>query len=163
MQKNRSRSREVFFLGGWLFTDLLLLLTILFFVGNVTPPPPPAPKPTPPPPRLELKSQSIVLNIDPYGLINKSPQAKNAVKQQIRQWKHGYLSTRRVGLVVVSSGALNASLVDQALSISNIIYDLTSELGKAGFAFKDATHYDPLYTLNEANTYARLDIFLFAK
>jgi hypothetical protein len=160
MRLYKRRSREVFFLGGWLFTDLLLLLTMLFFVGNVDVKPPPTPTPLP---RLELKYRRITLTIDPDGLLNNAPSANNAVEQQIRQWQHGFLSTRRVGLAIVYAGAPTTDWIASAFQVDHKIYGLLDDLGKQGFAFKNASHYDPLYLLGADRTVARIDIYLFAK
>jgi len=152
----------VLFLGGWLFTDLLLLLTMLFFIGNVDAKPLVA-TPTPVLPRLELSYRRITLSIDPDGLLHNSPSAREAVKQQVRRWNKGLLSTRRVGLTIVYAGAPDPSFVIQALEVDQKIYDVLDELGKQGFAFSHSSRYNPLYMLYSARTMAVIDIYLFTK
>jgi hypothetical protein len=164
MRTYKSRNKEVLFLGGWLFTDLLLLLTILFFIGNADiKPSPPTPTPTQALPRLELNYRRITLSIDPDGLLNNAASANGAVKQQVRSWENGFLSRRSVGLAIVYAGAPDTSFIEQAFQVDQKIYGVLDELGKQGFAFSRASHYDPLYLLGADRTVAKIDIYLFVK
>lgn len=164
MRVRKSRGKEVLFLGGWLFTDLLLLLTILFFVGNVdVKPVSPTPSPTQTLPRLELSYRRITLSIDPDGLLNNVASARGAVTQQIRSWEKGFLARRSVGLAIVYNGAPDVNSIDLAFQVDQKIYSVLDDLGKRGFAFSRASHYNPLYLFGADRTVAVIDIYLFVK
>jgi hypothetical protein len=162
MRSYKSRSREVLFLGGWLFTDLLLLLTFLFFIGNVDMKPKPIP-PTPTVPHLELMYRRIPLSIDPDGLLRDMPSARESVRQQVKQWQHGFLATRRVGLVITYAGAPDDTQIGLAFAVDQKIDHMLGELGRQGFAFNNTSYYDPLYRLGDNRTVAIIDVYLFAK
>lgn len=158
----KSRSREVIFLGGWLFTDLLLLLMFLFFIGNIDTKSA-SPPPTPTVPRLELTYRRIPLVINADGLLNNMPAARAAVKRQVQQWQHGFLATRRVGLVIIYAGAPTDGQIGSAYAIDQKIEEALRELGKQWPPFNNTSYYDHLFVLGVDRTVAKIDIYLFAK
>lgn len=144
----KSRSREVIFLGGWLFTDLLLLLMFLFFIGNIDTKSTSIPPKTTVP-HLELRYRRIPLVIDADGLLNNVPDAREAVKRQVRHWQNGFLATRRVGLVIIYAGAPNDAQIGLAYKVDQKIEDALRELGRQWSAFNNTSYYDHLFTLGE--------------
>ncbi len=168
--ENKNRwGRSTFSIAGWLFADLLLALMMIFLVastvGIYTPPPKPShrtPTPTPPIlPRLELNFHRFTINIDPGGLLNGTPSEIDDIKSQVRA--QTFLKGRSAGLVIVYGGAPGDSDISTALDIAGKVYGVLGILGKEGFVFTRASHYDPLYLFGGNLAIVTIDVYLFAK
>jgi len=162
-RRSHSRMRDLVSLSGWLFADLMLALAMLFFstsiIAKPTPPPPPSPTPTPKP-ALELSQNRITISIDPYGILNDSPDAISNVETQIQGQQ--VLQNRSAGLVIVYGGAPGTAEIRTAQDIARKIYGILGQLGQQGFVFSHAVYYDPLYTLGGNMYEVTLDIYLFS-
>jgi hypothetical protein len=175
----RFRMADTTLLAGWLFADLLLALAVIFLAANtigykpiaiatpaptvtVVPTPSPTvvlPTPTPTPP-LELSKHRLVLPIDSNGLLNNSPAAINALKQEVRA--QTALHGRIAGLAIVYGGAPDPSLVVRAQNIAAKVITVLQSLGQEGFVFLRTSYYDPLYILYGTDTVTTIDVYLFA-
>ena len=163
-RRSQSRTRDIVSLGGWLFADLLLALTMLFFISGVvvSAPVKPAPTPTPTsPPRLLLNHLRITLTIDPFGVLQNNPAAIKSVEQQLRA--RSELHHRNAGLVIAYGGAPYVGQVNMALSIAQNMYGIMRDLGRQGYVFGRAVYYDPLYELGGSQSLVILDIYLFTQ
>jgi hypothetical protein len=168
MENRHRRGRSTFSIAGWLFADLLLALMMIFLVASTVgvyiPPAPihPPPTPTPPvPPRLELKFHRFSINIDPSSLLNGTPSEIDNIKSQVRA--QTFLKGRSVGIVIVYGGAPGDSSIPTALNIASNVYEVLATLGREGFAFTRASHYDPLYVFGDNLSLVTIDVYLFAK
>jgi len=162
--RTQIHAHDIVSLGGWLFADLLLALTMLFFISGVVVTAPVKPTPTPSPisqPRLELNHRRIVISIDPGGILADNPTAIGSVEQQIRA--QAVLHNRSAGLVIAYGGAPTVGLINTAFTIANKIYAILKELGRQRYVFERASYYDPLYLLGGAQARVTLDIYLFAR
>lgn len=162
--RSQSRTRDIVSLGGWLFADLLLALTMLFFISGVVVSAPVklATTPTPTsPPRLQLNHLRINIVIDPGGILQNNRAAIKSVEQQLRA--RSELRNRKAGLVIAYGGAPYVSQVNTALTIADKMYSILKDLGKQGYVFGRAVYYDPLYVLDGSQSLVVLDIYLFAQ
>ncbi|HZS77636.1 MAG TPA: hypothetical protein VFA41_13575 [Ktedonobacteraceae bacterium] len=159
---------------GWLFADMLLVLTILFLASNTfiqthatthaqaKPSPVVTPKVTPTSvPHLELKYHRVVISVDSNGLLNNNPNASNDVIRQVKG--QGFLRGRRVGLIIVYGGAPGVNQIGQAETIANKVYGILLNLGRHDPTFANTSRYDPLYVLGGNVNSVSIDIFLFAR
>lgn len=164
--------RDTTLLGGWLFADLLLALFVVFLAANtvgsktlqmLTPvPSSTVAVVTPSPlPRLELHKNRLTLPIDPNGLLNNSPTAINALKQEVRS--QSVLQGRTAGLVIAYGEAPDTSQIPTAQEISIKVMGVLQSLGQQGFVFTRTSYYDPLYVLYGDPNFTVIDVYLFAK
>ncbi len=109
-RSRRTTTWGIFPLAGWLFTDLLLALTLLFLVTSVTgvAKPLPSPKVTPTPvicgvdPKYE---SAIVTSRDPDGVRNQTPDAMNSFFADVQHSDLQKYQGRLVGVAEVFGGS----------------------------------------------------------
>ena len=162
--------------AGWLFADMLLVLTMLFLASTsfVQPKPPSTPTPaivtpdptittvTPTPaPHLEQKYHRFKIQVDSNGLLQNNSNATNAVMQQVTA--QPFLQGRQAGLIIAYGGASDDSQIGRAEDIANKIYDILQNLGKHNTTFANVVRYDPLYLLGGDPNVVTIDILLFAR
>ncbi|HLX41160.1 MAG TPA: hypothetical protein VKR42_11550 [Ktedonobacteraceae bacterium] len=163
-RRSQSRTRDIVSLGGWLFADLLLALTMLFFISGVVVSTPVKVAPTPTPisqPRLELHHLRINITIDPYGILQNNAAAIKNVEQQLQARTE--LHHHNAGLVIAYGGAPYVGQVSTALAIADKMYAILKDLGRQRYVFGRAVYYDPLYELGGSQSIVILDIYLFAQ
>jgi hypothetical protein len=167
--------RDTMLLSGWLFADLFLALFVIFLSANTvgvklqsipTPIPTvpiiPTLTLTPQPlPRLELNKHHLQLAIDPTGLLNNSPGAQQALKQEVRN--QGFLQGRVVGLVIAYGNAADPSQIGTAQAVAQKVMNVLQILGQQKFAFTRTSYYDPLYSLYSDPNFTEIDLYLFAQ
>lgn len=159
---------------GWLFADMLLVLTILFLASNTfiqthattqvqaTPSPVVTPKVSPTTvPHLELKYHRIVISVDSNGLLNNNPAANNDVIRQVKG--QSFLRGRRAGLIIVYGGAPSDNQIGTAETIASKVYDILLDRHRHDPTFNGTSRYDPLYLLRGNINLVSIDIFLFAR
>jgi hypothetical protein len=164
--------------AGWLFADMLLVLTMLFLASTsfVLPKPPSTPTPTivtpdptlttmtptpTPAPHLEQNYHRFKIQVDPNGLLQNNPNATNAVIQQVTA--QPFLRGRQAGLMIAYGGAPDDSQIGRAEDIANRVYNILQNLGKHDSTFANVSRYDPLYLLGGVPNVVTIDIFLFAQ
>ncbi len=111
--------------------------------------------------RLDFNYQEFTLNVDYQGLLQNSPSAINNVKNQVRN--ESILQGNSVGLAVVYDGAPTDSQVNDALTVSGKVYNILRQLGQEGFAFQDASYYNPLFRLDDTQSTVIVDVYLFTQ
>ena len=116
---------------------------------------------TPPQERLDFKYQQIkVPNVDYNGLLQNSPSAINYIKNFLKG--QTILRHRSVGLAIVYGGAPTDNDITQADAIALKVINISQSLVNDGFpAFKRASYYVPLYSLDTAPTNVEIDVYLF--
>ncbi len=156
MRRRRSSRWGIFPIAGWLFTDLLLALAVIFLVASASGTPP---KP-PPLPCLELSPQSLPFNVDAQALLHDDPGAINSVQQQMRTFPP--IQGRRAGLVITYTGTGNPYDIETANAVGEKINEALAKLGQKGFVFVGTSYHDPLLLLGEDLSKVRMEIYLFA-
>lgn len=117
---------------------------------------------TPPPTRLDYNYQKFYLTIhDLQGLLAGTSSAFADIEQQVRS--QSILANQSVGLAIVYGGATSDQDISQAQQVAGQIYKVLNTLGQDGFVFQNASYYGNLYALNEADTFAEVDVFFFKK
>jgi hypothetical protein len=114
--------------------------------------------------RLERAYKHFNLNVkDIPGLLNNSQAEINDIKQQVRG--QSLLKNRRVGLALVYGEARNDGEISQAVSIASAVYNILRQLGNEGFAFEDASYFDPLFIFGSAESPNQVvvDVYLFTQ
>lgn len=111
--------------------------------------------------QLEPIPHSFTLTVDVNGLLTNSPQAINAVKQQVKG--QSLLRGRSVGNAIVYGGAPSVEDISQAEMIAQKVYSILGSLGNEGFAFQRSAYYSPLFMLGSPANQVRVDVFLFVK
>jgi hypothetical protein len=166
--------------AGWLFADMLLVLTMLFLASSrfMLPKPPPTPMPTKIPISVEptiahldkTPCDFFLYNLDYNGLLQNPPRASalneavQKVKSQPCLQKH---RTHQAGLVLAFGGAQapNGTLrpdVGQKIAsqIDSLVLSMLGEQEKFIF-FKD-TVYNAYHDLGEPYSTVQLIVYLFA-
>lgn len=153
---------------GWLFADLLLVLSIIFLAANTfsfpKPPPTPTPSatkvtvkidPTPTPNQrvMELNYCRLKLN-DPDRITfsNNFSYAKGVLEPQINSLK--FLQGRYVGIAIAYGGVTDENSGNDrgmAVNVAAMTYKVLQDLAQHGPIFKTASYYDPLFTSVEVN------------
>lgn len=169
---------------GWLFADLLLVLSIVFMISYVPPPPAPAAKPTPtptptptrPPNSLVLDRNVVQLNLniqEPAKLSQGDPAARSQLSTLVRQRiVELQLQKRRAGIVIAYGGTVTKTANDDtalAFAIDRSVYSVLADLGQQKFVFcngvvyyySNAKNHEALFNLGIDYHMVRIDIFLF--
>ncbi len=161
---------------GWLFADMLLVLTILFIAANtfvvpkhpITPIHKSAPTPTPTVNALILDSQKerlIITGNDPDQLSQAKPDAIKSLEEKIRTQIDGKrFQNRRAGIEIVYGGAnsFDQKEVNRSTSVATEVYAVLDMLGREGFVFCHSLHYDPpLFTRYYPDDTVIIDIYFF--
>src|SRR5258707_2788410 len=126
-QRNPRLIRDMTILGGWLFADLLLALTVIFMAAQPAfpkPLPTPTPKiakPTPTlPPHLEKNFREVkITNVDFNGLQKNSSSAVQHIERAING--NPALQGREAGLVIVYDGAPTDADIQDAFTIGKAV------------------------------------------
>lgn len=160
---------------GWLFADLLLVLTMLFLVSNafrfqtpLSPSPTPSTPPTPNPLAnvLILEPNRVTLtltNIDPDKLSAGKQDAITDLKRKIReQIIQKGLQYRRAGIEIAYGGADNFDQEDRGVSVATEVYNVLDMLGQERFVFCHTLHYDSLFTRLHPHDTVVIDLYLFS-
>src|SRR5207248_1878195 len=136
--------------AGWLFADMLLVLTMLFLASTtfvlpkrlstptptiVTPDPTlTTTMPTPPPiPHLEQIYHRFKIQVDSNLLLQNDSGATHAVILQVTA--QTFLRGRNAGLMIVYGGAPNDAQIGRAEDIAKKVYDILQNLGKHDATF----------------------------
>ena len=163
---------------GWLFADLLLVLTILFLATNVIikkPSPPviaiatgtptlgPTPTDTPIPtdtplPSLDNHAQLYTLPpVDFQGLLNDDPTAiantQTAILNIIPQ-------NKRAGLIIVYvgyQGSQQSTSRDVGMKIGTIL----TAMGKTTMTFDGTAIHDPIGLTGDPLSFVQLEVYFF--
>jgi hypothetical protein len=163
-RSRRPPSWGIFPLAGWLFTDLLLVLTVVFLVASANGVPTktaPPPTPTVPPlPCLERHPLVVDLTVDYLGLLSGAPAATADVQRQVRAV--AALGGRRAGLVITYGGAPTVDEETTARAVGARVNAALTDMGSNGFVFVGTVYHDPLFFLGADLTFARSEIYLFA-
>ncbi|HLW03088.1 MAG TPA: hypothetical protein VKT82_30840 [Ktedonobacterales bacterium] len=116
-QKRRTGRQGIFSLAGWLFTDLLLAMMLIFLAASGVGSPAPLPKPTPTPQSLALNRIPLTFTIyeDPSSLGDARVKAdvKNQVNAHLRSARD---SGRKVGFVITFGGDIDGVTNAQAFN-----------------------------------------------
>lgn len=179
MRRDRhTGSRSLFSIAGWLFSDLLLALAVIFISANtIGAKPIKAVKPTPTlpvtvtpqvtpqvTPILELHYSRFILQINNP---DKFLQNDNNEIKQFRQQVMGErkLQGRLAGLVVAYGGAPTTDQIPNAILIAKKVIAVLQSLEHDDnyLVFSNTSYYDPLYILGGKATTATIDVYLFAK
>lgn len=176
--------------AGWLFADMLLVLTMLFLaltaVGKVeanpiicaspststpsdsliaqctpTPTSPPTPSPTQVLPCLERNFISLDFSVDDVGLLANKQSAINDVQNKVQI---SQLEGRRAGIVIIFVGAGSDSSNDVQYSnqVAYKIQAVLEALGSQGIIFDGAVYHPPLLILGAPFSTVHIEIYLFA-
>ncbi|MGH2484435.1 MAG: hypothetical protein ACRDHE_00335, partial [Ktedonobacterales bacterium] len=112
LSRNREQGQwNIFALAGWLFADLLLVLTLIFLLSSATwiATAQPLVTPTPPPVVCGLDQQHaqtvIVTSSDPFGLRNQSAHALSAFAGDLQRSGLNLHSGREAGFIEVFGGS----------------------------------------------------------
>lgn len=160
MRRRRASPWGIFPLAGWLFTDLLLALAVIFLVTSASGTPP-TPTPTPPLPCLELHPAFLQFTVDYQGLLNNEASAIKAVQQQMRAFAP--IKGRRAGLVIIYDGTgPQPYQISTANQVGTKIDNALTQLGKSGFVFVGTVYHAPLLLVGNDLTTAQIEIYLFA-
>jgi hypothetical protein len=160
MRRRRASPWGIFPLAGWLFTDLLLALAVIFLVVSASGTPP-KPTPTPPLPCLELHPAFLPFTVDYQGLLNNNATAIKAVQRLFRTYAP--IQGRRAGLVIIYDGTgPQPYQIDTANQVGTKIDNALAQLGKSGFVFVGTVYHDPLLLLGSDLSAAQIEIYLFA-
>ncbi len=168
-QRNPRLIRDMTILGGWLFADLLLALTVIFMAAQPAfPKPLPTPNvatPTPTlPPHLESGVTTVTIpNVDFNGIRSNSASAVRYVENFINS--RPMLQGRRAGVVIVYDGAPNDTEIQNAFAVDRaIISHVLQPMSKQTVLFGLSSFYkNPLFVLGEDPSTVTLDIYLFAQ
>jgi hypothetical protein len=176
MQNNRHRitSRGIFHTAGWLFADLLLALTIIFIAASVTGRPTVKVVPSPPPsmpitptqvPRLELVPHRVSIDV----LSNETIEDAVTAKIQSQTPETAFLQGRRVGLVVIFTGAPTTGDIPAAQDTDERVKHALQSLNINDFA--SASYYDStdnnrvtdLTLVGYPSSFIVIDIYIFSQ
>lgn len=155
---------------GWLFVDLLLVLTMLFLVINTAGARPPSPSlvltptsTTKPLLRLEQKYHRFTIKVNRTAFLSGDAQTVASVKQQISG--QSFLQGRSAGLVIVYGVATSIPTCQSegAFTVSTKVYSLIQQLGKNNAAFRNAVMYDPSCKVKTDVNQIVIEIYLFAQ
>src|SRR5690242_14972246 len=144
MMKRKLFGRSI----GWLFVNLLLVLTMLFLAINTAGARPPSsslvltPTSTAKPLlRLEQKYHRFTIKVDRAAFLSGDAQAVASVKQQITG--QTFLQGRSAGLVIVYGVATSTATCQSegALTVATRVYSLVQQLGKNNAAFSNAAMF----------------------
>lgn len=141
----------MFSLAGWLFTDLLLAMMMIFLAASGVGAPPPSAKPTPTP-------QVLALNISPFTLtIFEAPSALGNpdVKADVQQKVNAKLQSagyggRKVGFVLTFGGGGNGEA--NAKAFNDILHNMPN--------FQDAV-FRNFHDLGNQPSQFDLEIYFF--
>lgn len=155
------RAWGIFPLAGWLFTDLLLAMMVIFLVASATGTAAPPPRPIPSPiPCLDRHSQLLTLSVNYGALLQGQPGAATDIQRQVRAFRP--IRGRRAGLVITYGGTPDAGQGSTAVDVANRVNRILESLGKAGFVFVDTVYHDPLLYLGKDFSVVLVEIYLFA-
>lgn len=165
-QPRRRTHWGIFPLAGWLFTDLLLALMVVFLVASasgIVPKPMPTPVPTVVPlPCLERTSTTMSLSVDVFGLLDNSPSAIASVQQEVRAFAP--IQGRRAGLVLTYDGSpgFDGPDEDRANAVANKVNAVLQGMGSSKYVFIGTAYHDPLYSFGDQPSVVKVEIYLFA-
>lgn len=160
MHRRRTPPWGIFPLAGWLFTDLLLALAVIFLVVSASGTPP-KPIPTPPLPCLALHPNTLSFTVDYQGLLNDNASAIQSVQQQMRAFAP--IQGRRAGLVIIYDGTgPQPYQIGTANQVGMKIIGALTQLGKSRFVFYGTVYHDPLLLLGSDLGNVQMEIYLFA-
>ncbi|GHO86342.1 hypothetical protein [Dictyobacter formicarum] len=95
---------------------------------------------------------------DTDGILNNNRDAINRLKRDIKARPE--LHNRRVGLVIIEGGDPNDT--GHGIAVAEKVYTILDQLSSEGFApFADASHYKPLFALQENTDVILIDVYLF--
>jgi len=109
-----------------------------------------------PPPALKLHPVHVYLQVDPQGLLSRSPRAMASVRSQVLRVPD--LASRRAGLVLLFGGDSQGEAL--AYSLDRRVSTVLSDLGKGNFVFQK-TVYRNFLQVGGPPTVVQLDIYLF--
>jgi hypothetical protein len=177
--KNRARddlNKTFMGLAGWLFADLLLALAMLFLIASTvshpetTAKPRPTPTPTIPAtptqlPRLELFPHRVTINVSPSETVQDAVRTKI----QAQTSETAFLQGRRVGLVIIFTGAPTTGDIPAAQDTDETVKHTLQSLRSNDFA--NASYYDStnnnrvtdLTLLGYSASHIVIDIYLFSQ
>ncbi len=166
---------------GWLFADLLLVISIIFLAANTFsfPKPPTTPKlltttatptidPTPSLNKRVLESNYCRLkfnNPDRITFSSNFSYAFGILEPQISRVH--FLVGRQVGIAIAYGGVNDEDLgYDRgiAVNVASMTYRVLQDLAQHGSVFKTASYYDPLFTeINANDSSIVIDVYLLVR
>lgn len=164
MMKRKMFGRSI----GWLFVDLLLVLTMLFLAINTTGARPPSPLLTPTPTtkpllHLEQKYHRFTIKVNRAALLKDDATTISSVKQQITS--QTFLQGRSAGLIIVYGVATSTATCQSegAYTVATKVYNLVQQLSKSNATFSNVVNYDPSCKVKTDVNQIIIEIYLFAQ
>lgn len=149
LSRNREQGRQnIFALAGWLFADLLLVLTLIFLLSSATwIPPTQALTPTAPPVVCgldQLHPQDVIVSAsDPIGLRNQSESAMSVFANDLQRAGVNLHSGREAGFIEVFGGSGDPS--DGARFAQGAIKAMQQLAGRKTIVTGRTTFFRPLW------------------
>ncbi|HEU0028170.1 MAG TPA: hypothetical protein VFQ25_13735 [Ktedonobacterales bacterium] len=150
------RTHDIFSLAGWLFADLLLVLTLVFLVSaapwqQVNPPPPP-----PLICGVEQHYQKVFVSTsDPSGLISHTSRGVRTFQNGLRN-KLGPAKGKVAGLVEVFGGGS----VTHGVALATGAIGAMKQMRTSGYIFTSKTAYfRPLWNGQLSDNTVEVDVF----
>lgn len=152
MKSVNRRSHDIFSLAGWLFADMLLVLTLIFIVVEppwVGPPPPPVIC------GVQQSAQVVYVHVsDPGGLIGGSSRAAQDFERALRATL-GPTHDREAGLVEVFGGSPS---VGYGVSLSRAAITTMRHMPNYVFTSKTA-YFRSLWNGTISSNTVEVDVF----